>query len=442
MAQEENKTGEMAFDFGQLAGQEPESSEETQDGFQTKDAELKKELEDFDFDSLEGQQGEKTEQQEESGQQTESSEEQETEKQETEDESTEGAEDKQEEDEQGQQETTSDTSSEDASSSSSSELYAPVIAKALHSEGVLSEFDEEKFSKEVEEKGEGKALLGAITDQIERETEKKAEKAKSEYDLGLTDDQKHFQDMLREGIPYEEAKSLMTGYKRYESINDESFEEDTELAKSVIKDNYKKTTKFSDAKIDKLIGKLDEEELIEEATTSKKSLIDAGKEEDKQRYESQVEERRKSEDRSKQIAKEMKDYVYSMKDVSGIKLDDTMQDKVYKSLTTAVDNINGQPVNDIMKKQYSNPVKFNSLQSLYNELGLYNFDSNGNPAPDFSKIKKYLKTDGINMLEKELKSKDKKEGKGKTKKATKKDEKSDQESFLEALKKGQDKKIF
>lgn len=443
MAQEE-QTKEMDFDFGALGQPSSEESgqassvEQQDDNFADKNEELKKELEDFDPSALV-----ESNEQEDDDNSEEGQEEQESNEQDSEGKDQQGDNQEQEDDE-GQQETDSDTSSEEASSSSSSsELYAPVIAKALHSEGVLSEFDEEQFSKDVEEQGEGKALLNALSQQVEKEADRRAEQAKSEYEVNLTDDQKRFQDMLREGIPYEEAKDLMTNHKRYEGVKDEDIEEDTELAKSIIKDNYKKTTKFSEAKIDKIINKLDEEELVEEATSSKKSLIDLGKQEEKQRYESQVEERKKAEERSKQIAKDMKDYVYSMKDVNGIKLDDTMQDKVYKSLTTAVDNINGQPVNDIMKKQYNNPVKFNSLQTLYNELGLFNFDSNGNPSPDFSKLKKYLKTDGASMLEQELKGSDKKENKGKSKKQKPKNTpQNDQASFLEALKKGQNKNIF
>lgn len=328
-------------------------------------------------------------------------------------------------------ETSEDSPSSDTSSSSSS--YAPAIAKALAADGVLSSFDENKFSELVKEKGsESEALLSIVRDDVENKVESKVEERLRMESANLTEDQKEFQDMLKEGIPYNEAKDLMTGYKKYESINDDQFSEDENLAKSVIKDGFKKTTNWSDSRIDKYIGKLDEDEVVDTASQFKQDLIDAGKKEEQNRIEEVKNKNEEIKKKNEQFLDNLKDYVYKTTDFgNGLKIDKETQDAVYQNMTTAVDNIGGTPVNDIGKKQLEHPVEYNTLHNLYNEMGLYNFDKDGKPAPDLSKLSKILKTDGVSLLEKELNKN--KEGKKKDTKAPKKQQKDEQITPIESL---------
>lgn len=362
------------------------------------------------------------------------------EKEDTPEEETISDEDKKEE-EAEPQETNSEPPSDAASSSSSSDQYAPVIAKALHAEGVLSEFDEESFASDIEKHGEAKALLNLFEGHISSELSTREEQLRQQYDSGLTEDQRRFQEMLKDGIPYDEAKEIMTGYKRYDGISDEELEENESLAKSVLRDSYKETTRWSDTQIDRYISKLDEEELTEEAKESRRNLVSMGKEKEQKRHQEAKQLREQQEKQQKELAKSIQDTVYGMDDVGGMKVDSATREKVYKSMSTPVDYVNGQPVNSLMKKQYDYPAQFTSLHALYNEIGLYNFDKNGNPSPDFSKLQKHFKTDGITMLEKQLKGKQVSHGTSKAPSPPKpRKDTNPQASFLESLQREMDSK--
>lgn len=295
-----------------------------------------------------------------------------------------------------QEETNSEETSSDESSSSSPEIEidAEALSKALMSEGVISEdsFDEEEFKGWIEEYGEGAVKMAIdkhVTQQIDSFKKDYEEKRKQSF----TPEQQEFIDMLEDGIPFEEAKSLTEGYKRYESVKDSDIEVDQDLAKKLIKEDLSDSDVLSQEQIDEFIESLDEEKVVEYGKNSKSKLIDRGKKQKEEKAQKTKESKKKQQEEQQKVIENFKNFTYKTSEpIEGVKINKQTQDKIFETATTPVDEVNGQSVNSFMQKQMKSPEAINYLTYWYETMGLFNIDEQGNPAPDISKIKKILGT--------------------------------------------------
>lgn len=314
---------------------------------------------------------------------------------------------KPEEEDAKQEDTTSEEAPSDESSSSSPEIEfdAETLSKALMSEGVISEdsFDEEEFKGWVEEYGQG-----AVKMAIDKHITKQFEDYKTQYEQkrkqSFTPEQQEFIDMLEKGVPFEEAKELTEGYKRFESVKDSDIEVDEDIAKKLIREDLSDSDVLSKDQIDEFIDSMSEEKLIESGKNSRDNLIGRRKKVQQDRAEQAKQTQKQQEEAQRKVIENFRDFTYkTFEPIKGVKINKQTQDKIFETATTPVDEVNGQGVNSFMQKQVKSPEAINYLTYWYETMGLFNIDEQGNPAPDISKIKKILGTKDTERKENFLK---------------------------------------
>jgi hypothetical protein len=87
--------------------------------------------------------------------------------------------------------------------------------------------------------------------------------------------------------------------------------------------------------------------------------------------------------------KELEDLIDSvdkMKDIGGIPITDALKKEFKKNLTTVVKVEGNKSYNDFGYKQAKHSKDVEKAIELYNTLGLFNFDKDGNFTPDLSKL--------------------------------------------------------
>ena len=208
-----------------------------------------------------------------------------------------------------------------------------------------------------------------------------------DYKSQLPQELKMLAENWEEGVPLDELINIRSNQMRYSSINEKELDEKPETQKAVVAEYLRKTTKFSDAKIQKEIERLLElDELKGEARDGLKELKAFESEaEDILKKETKKQQERRREENSK-VIREYEKTVKSIKEViPGIKIDDKMAEKMLKYTIDPV-GLDG----------YGNPVSY--IQSL-RQSDPYNFDLKLNyimevtkGLTDFSKISNTIKT--------------------------------------------------
>ena len=284
-------------------------------------------------------------------------------------------------------------SSTDEKSSDTQESTTLLFARFLSEQGNLTSFDEEEFKKLVEEEGED-AALSALWN-------KEAEAIRSNLLDTYDQDVREYLDMLDTGVAPDVAKDISQSKKWLSSIKTEDLEDDSkeDLRKDLIKQRYKVTTNFNDAKIDKLVERaVSLGEDIEEATEALEDLT--------KHYESKAEEEKKliaqREEENKKAAEtqlgDFKKKVNDMKEiVPGMELTPKQKSNIIDKLTKPVKEINGQPVNAIWAKRAEDPFKFDTIIAALDDIGV--FDGK------WDKLQKRVKSDTVNQLKKAFDSK-------------------------------------
>jgi hypothetical protein len=246
------------------------------------------------------------------------------------------------------QENLEDPSSQNTDDTSS--LLTP-YAKMLVEEGLLPDLNLEDYD------GTSEAIVEAERTKILNEINQGIEEYKNTLDPRL----KWLQDNMEAGVPIEELLRVDRSKTTYDTITEDSLVESGDLQKDIVKQYFKETTRFSDDKINKEIERLEQlGELEEESKGYLSDLKDitAQKEVQLKQQAEQQEEARKNE----QI-KILEDFQNTLKGTTeilpGIKLNDTVKDNIYKSLTTVVDiDEYGQPLNNIAKARQEDPIGF------------------------------------------------------------------------------------
>jgi hypothetical protein len=200
------------------------------------------------------------------------------------------------------------------------------------------------------------------------------------------------------GVPLSELAKVKDNQTALESITDDTLQEDPELAKRVIYQDYINQGMSEDRakRLLKRIVDAGDDAVLEDAAESLQSLkayeqrqIEVRKEEFKKQQELVAKQQ-------EEVEKQVKDKIYNSNELlKGMKLNKAIKDKVYKSMTEIVGkNQDGVLENRLMRDRRTNPVEFDTKLYYLYEL------TNG--FQDFTKISNTTKTSAISDLERSI----------------------------------------
>jgi len=261
----------------------------------------------------------------------------------------------------------------------SSSPFTP-YAKLLKEEGVLPNLNMEDFDGTAE--GLKTAMINEIIGAVEM------------YKDTLPSRVKDLINNYEEGVPLEELLKIDKEEVQTLSLDEDKIKEDISLQKKTVRDYLKKTSKFSDKKIDNQIqyyedsGELEEEalnaaaELKELIQTEKTQAVEQAKQKEKM-----MQEQARAE-----LANLNKRVQEATEIIPGLKLNDRVKSELIKSMTVpAGKDKNGNPVNRIVAARMENPMEF--------EIKLHYLFEITKGFSDFSKLVEKGKKDTIKEFE-------------------------------------------
>ena len=218
-----------------------------------------------------------------------------------------------------------------------------------------------------------------------------------DYKSQLPDMLKYLADNWEDGVPLTDLLNIKSNQIRYENITDEKIEQSVDTQKAVYADYLRKTTKYSEAKIEKEVSRLVElDELKDESKDALKELkaIEAEaeeiiKKETKKQREARIEANKKAIQTYEKTAKSIKEVI------PGIKIDQKLQEEILRKTIDPVGvDGNGNNVSYIQSIRNEDPytfdIKLNYLMVLTKGL------------TDFSKITNTITTKATKDLNKVL----------------------------------------
>ena len=216
----------------------------------------------------------------------------------------------------------SDPSHDDSQIATDSSI-ALVFARFQNERGTLSNFDEEAYSKIIEEQGDEAALEYLYDNEIEF----RAEEVKKQY----AEDAQEYMSLKDADIDPQTAAKLVSTKFAFNKVTPEQLEEDEDLRKKVLVQDLKNNTKYSDEDI---------EEMVENWVTTgkdvdkaKKALPNVNKfNEDQIKVEKQakVDAEKNAQLQRDASMKKMKDTIYSMTEIMGQTITKPTQAKIEK----------------------------------------------------------------------------------------------------------------
>lgn len=257
------------------------------------------------------------------------------------------------------------------------------FAETLAEEGVLPELKLEEFD------GTAEGLITAVQNEIKSGVE--------DYKAGLPAVVKHLLDNWEEGVPLDKLIDIKSNQIKYSSITEEKLKEDPSVAKQVVKELYKRTTKFSDAKIEKEISRLeDADELISEGKEALTEIKKLDEEAEKQVIELTKKQQAEQKIKNEETLKRIETTVTSIKEViPGIKVTEKEAANILKNMTTpvAIDG-EGRPISKISMARDEDPIGFDAKLNYLFEV------TKG--FTDFTKITNKAQTKAVKDLEKRV----------------------------------------
>ncbi len=275
--------------------------------------------------------------------------------------------------------------------------YALAFARYQLERGNLTDLNEEEFAKIVEEQGEDEAISWLFQSEVDKNREAIRNEILDQYE----DDVKEFLKLRDNGIEPDIAGDLATAKKFYSSLNTDELEDDSKesLRSKIITDWYKRTTKFNDARIKKLVENhvaLGEDvDVAKEAVGEVKNIIS---EQEKELTELTKKQQKEFEDNHKKQLEELRSKIDSMDEIlPNHKINKQTKDKLHDMLVKPVaQDQYGNPINSIWKKRMSDPFKFDTMVAYLDILGV--FDGK------MDKLLKPAKNSAVSDLERSLKS--------------------------------------
>jgi len=200
-----------------------------------------------------------------------------------------------------------------------------------------------------------------------------------------------------DGVPLEKLIELDKIETEVSKVTEETLEDDISLQKKLVSDYLRRTTKFSDAKITKVVdGYEDSGELEDEAKTSLtelKAFVATEKEQEKKNTEKQA---KMAEEARKRDLIALEEKVKTTTEIiPGIKMNEKVKKNLFASMTTPVGyDQSGRPVNRIVAARMENPIEF--------EMRLHYIFEITKGVTDFSKLAEKGKRDTTETFEKAI----------------------------------------
>jgi hypothetical protein len=248
--------------------------------------------------------------------------------------------------------------------------FTVIFARDLVKQGLLSSFDEEKFTKDTKELGDAEALRSLIKTEIDANITA----AKSDLDLGYQE----YLDLIGKGVPVETAGSLVELKNRFEAIKVDELikEESTDLRKQVLTDYFKLTTSMSDKKIEKAVQNSidlgDDIEDSKEYLTTLKGLVS-----DQLKSESDAADRQQKlvEEENRRSLEKLKDDINALDEIiPGVNINKPTKVQMFESITKPVQDGKGRTTNAIWAKRAEDPIFFDQRLAYLYTTGF--FDKN------------------------------------------------------------------
>lgn len=250
-------------------------------------------------------------------------------------------------------------SSDNTPEGSSSQLYT-AIAKLFMEDGLLQSNEAEDFNVQD---------AAGFTELFKNEFQQQLEYNLNQYKETLDPRVRHLQEAMEKGIPFETALQFDRDNVTYTSITEDSLSDNTELQKQIVRDYYKRSTRFSDERIDKEISRLDDlGELDVEAKSSLTELQALVKVEEEQAIAKAQQDAQAAYEAQQKTLEDFKKTIEESKEViPGVPMNNIMRDKVWKSMTTQVaTDPYGNPINKIGQHRMENPLDFEfKLAAIY-----------------------------------------------------------------------------
>jgi hypothetical protein len=254
-------------------------------------------------------------------------------------------------------------------------------AKLLVDEGILPNLNLDEFD------GTAEGLKEAMNKEIHSGIEA--------YKASLPEDVKKIIDGYEVGVPLEKLLELNKEKLNVSTIKESDIINNEELQKEIVRKYFKKTTRFSDKKIEQNIERLsDIGELEAEALSNITELKALVEEEEAKAIE---DAKRQEEEYQEQLRKYWEEFDKKLEAadeiIPGLKVTKTIKQKIITNLSTAVaTDQNGNPVNKIAYYRSKHPQEF--------ELYLNYLFEVTNGFSDFSVLSKGGKKAAIAELEK------------------------------------------
>lgn len=282
-----------------------------------------------------------------------------------------------------------DKTVEDTNSDSDQNSSSPLIpyARYLKEEGILPNFDIDKFDGSIDSLREG------MSTEINSEVDN--------YKNSLPDKIKHLINNYEEGVSLESILKIDSARTAYSSINKESISDNEDLQKGLVRDYLLSTTRFSEEKIAKEISRLvDLGELEDEANLALPELMAMQDDAEKNELAAVKEQKAKDEQSRLDELESLRSTLETSDElIPGIKLNNTIRQKIFKNLTTPVAYAdNGQPLNKLGNYRAKNPMKTEMLLN-------YIFEAT-NEFKDWSMFNKSAKREVISDIEKAARTMD------------------------------------
>jgi len=271
---------------------------------------------------------------------------------------------------------------------SNSNSIALDFARFVNEKGVFSSYDEDEFSKFVEENGDEAGLEYLFS----REVESRVGEIKKTYESDFVE----YIELKDSGVDSDIAKQLISSKIKFDSLTKEQLEADENLRKSVLFQDYKNTTQLSDEKISKLIQKsIDTGTDIEEAIEALESVKKFNAERIKAEKQRVIDEENAAKDNMDKLIKAYKDTIYSANEVLGQKINKQTQTKIEQFiLTKGYKDANNNQVDGITAWISKDPIGARIKLAYAIMTGMLD--------GDFRKIESKVKSDAVSKIHEKL----------------------------------------
>lgn len=200
-----------------------------------------------------------------------------------------------------------------------------------------------------------------------------------------------------DGVPLSDLIAIQSNEMELESITEEDLD-NVDLQKNIYTHYLKATTKFTDAKIEKEIAKLEDlDELGDEVKNALEELKELTKA-DKQRLIEESKKAKEAEEKARvQAIKDLKDNIDKTEEIiQGVKLNQKEQAELYKQMTTPVGYTReGYPISKAQEIRAKDPVAFEKTLNYLIMKGVFSNDHSL-----FKAVEQKGKTKAISEFEK------------------------------------------